>query len=92
QNVEQLGDLILTEGGAQGLIYLKDVADVTRGYVEVPSNIIGYNGKLALNLGVSFAQGVNVVAVGEAFDRRLAELKYQQPVGIDISEVYNQPK
>ncbi|SBT12238.1 efflux RND transporter permease subunit [Vibrio celticus] len=92
QNVEQLGDLILTEGGAQGLIYLKDVADVTRGYVEVPSNIIGYNGKLALNLGVSFAQGVNVVAVGETFDRRLAELKYQQPVGIDISEVYNQPK
>ncbi|EGU39169.1 efflux RND transporter permease subunit [Vibrio splendidus] len=92
QNVEQLGDLILTEGGAQGLIYLKDVAEVTRGYVEVPTNIIGYNGKLALNLGVSFAQSVNVVAVGEAFDRRLAELKYQQPVGIDISEVYNQPK
>ncbi|NOH34589.1 efflux RND transporter permease subunit [Vibrio chagasii] len=92
QNVEQLGDLILTEGGAQGLIYLKDVAEVTRGYVEVPTNIIGYNGKLALNLGVSFAQGVNVVAVGEAFDRRLVELKYQQPVGIDISEVYNQPK
>uniref|UniRef100_UPI000D43A5D2 efflux RND transporter permease subunit n=1 Tax=Vibrio splendidus TaxID=29497 RepID=UPI000D43A5D2 len=92
QNVEQLGDLILTEGGAQGLIYLKDVANVTRGYVEVPSNIIGYNGELALNLGVSFAQGVNLVAVGEDFDRRLAELKYQQPVGIDISEVYNQPK
>ena len=92
KNVEQLGDLILTEGGAQGLIYLKDVADVKRGYIEVPTNIIGYNGKLALNLGISFAQGVNVVAVGEAFDRRLAELKYQQPVGIDISEVYNQPK
>ncbi|MGF1710406.1 efflux RND transporter permease subunit [Vibrio kagoshimensis] len=92
KNVEQLGDLILTEGGAQGLIYLKDVAEVTRGYVEVPSNIIGYNGKLALNLGVSFAQGVNVVAVGEMFDRRLAELKFQQPIGIDIAEVYNQPK
>ncbi|WP_261902806.1 efflux RND transporter permease subunit [Vibrio fortis] len=92
QNVEQLGDLILTEGGAQGLIYLKDVAEVKRGYIEVPTNIIGYNGKLALNMGISFAQGVNVVAVGEAFDRRLAELKYQQPIGIDISEVYNQPK
>lgn len=92
QNVEQLGDLILTEGGAQGLIYLKDVAEVKRGYIEVPTNIIGYNGTLALNMGISFAQGVNVVAVGEAFDRRLAELKYQQPIGIDISEVYNQPK
>ena len=92
KDVSQLGDLILTEGGAQGLIYLKDVAEVKRGYVEVPSNIIGYNGKLALNVGVSFAQGVNVVAIGEMFDRRLAELKFQQPVGVEIAEVYNQPK
>ncbi|RTZ15607.1 efflux RND transporter permease subunit [Vibrio aquaticus] len=92
QNVDQLGDLIITESGAQGLIYLKDVADITRGYVEVPTNIITFNGDLALNLGVSFAQGVNVVEVGERFDRRLAELKFQQPVGVDISEIYSQPK
>ncbi|MDG3086340.1 efflux RND transporter permease subunit [Vibrio hannami] len=92
QDVEQLGDLILNEAGAQGLIYLKDVAEIKRGYVEVPSNIINYNGQLALNVGVSFSQGVNVVEVGQRFNRRLAELKYQQPVGIDISEVYSQPK
>ncbi|OAJ95606.1 efflux RND transporter permease subunit [Vibrio bivalvicida] len=92
ENVDQLGDLIITESGAQGLIYLKDVADIKRGYVEVPSNIITFNGDLALNLGVSFAQGVNVVEVGERFDRRLAELKYQQPVGVGISEIYSQPK
>ncbi|MDW2211103.1 efflux RND transporter permease subunit, partial [Vibrio sp. 2025] len=61
-------------------------------YVEVPSNIITFNGSLALNVGVSFAQGVNVVEVGKAFDRRLAELKYQQPVGVEISEIYSQPK
>ncbi|KGK16374.1 efflux RND transporter permease subunit [Vibrio navarrensis] len=92
QNVDQLGDLIITENGAQGLIYLRDVAEIKRGYVEVPSNIINFNGKLALNIGVSFAQGVNVVEVGKLFDRRLAELKYQQPVGIDIAEIYSQPK
>ncbi|NAX23310.1 efflux RND transporter permease subunit [Vibrio sp. V39_P1S14PM300] len=92
QNVDQLGDLIITESGAQGLIYLRDVADIKRGYVDIPSNIINFNGKLALNVGVSFAQGVNVVEVGQRFDRRLAELKYQQPVGIDIAEIYSQPK
>lgn len=91
-DVDKLGDLILTESGAKGLIYLRDVAEVKRGYVEVPSNIINFNGQLALNVGVSFSQGVNVVEVGERFDRRLAELKYQQPVGIDISEIYSQPK
>ncbi|CAM2967899.1 efflux RND transporter permease subunit [Vibrio ordalii] len=92
ENVDKLGDLILTEGGAQGLIYLRDVAQVNRGYIDVPSNVINFNGKLALNMGISFAQGVNVVDVGQRFDRRLAELKYQQPIGIDISEVYSQPK
>ncbi|ABU70844.1 efflux RND transporter permease subunit VmeI [Vibrio campbellii] len=92
QSVDELGDLLLTESGAQGLIFLKDVAEIKRGYVDVPTNIINYNGQLALNLGVSFAQGVNVVKVGKAFDRRVAELKYQQPVGIQISEIYNQPK
>ena len=92
QSVDELGDLLLTESGAQGLIFLKDVAEIKRGYVDVPTNIINYNGQLALNLGVSFAQGVNVVEVGKAFDRRVAELKYQQPVGVEISEIYNQPK
>ncbi|EMW0563081.1 TPA: efflux RND transporter permease subunit VmeI [Vibrio parahaemolyticus] len=92
QSVDELGDLLITESGAQGLIFLKDVAEIKRGYVEVPSNIINFNGSLALNVGVSFAQGVNVVEVGRAFDRRLAELKYQQPVGVEISEIYSQPK
>ncbi|EOX4098971.1 efflux RND transporter permease subunit VmeI [Vibrio alginolyticus] len=92
QSVEELGDLLITESGAQGLIFLKDVAEIKRGYVEVPSNIINFNGSLALNVGVSFAEGVNVVEVGKAFEHRLAELKYQQPVGIEISEIYSQPK
>ncbi|EGR3147120.1 efflux RND transporter permease subunit VmeI [Vibrio parahaemolyticus] len=92
QSVDELGDLLITESGAQGLIFLKDVAEIKRGYVEVPSNIINFNGSLALNVGVSFSQGVNVVEVGKAFDRRLAELKYQQPVGVEISEIYSQPK
>ncbi|MDF5002023.1 efflux RND transporter permease subunit VmeI [Vibrio parahaemolyticus] len=92
QSVDELGDLLISESGAQGLIFLKDVAEIKRGYVEVPSNIINFNGSLALNVGVSFAQGVNVVEVGKAFDRRLAELKYQQPVGVEISEIYSQPK
>ncbi|EHA6959382.1 TPA: efflux RND transporter permease subunit VmeI [Vibrio parahaemolyticus] len=92
QSVDELGDLLITESGAQGLIFLKDVAEIKRGYVEVPSNIINFNGSLALNVGVSFAQGVNVVEVGKAFARRLAELKYQQPVGVEISEIYSQPK
>ncbi len=91
-DVSELGNLIINESGSSGLIYLKDVAEIKRGFVEVPSNIITFNGDLALNVGISFASGVNVVEVGKRLDRRLAELKYQQPIGIEISEIYSQPK
>ncbi|GIC78481.1 efflux RND transporter permease subunit [Moritella sp. F3] len=90
-DVDALGDLIITETGAQGLIYLRDVATISRGFKEVPDNLVTFNGKVALNVGVSFISGVNVVEMGKGVYARLAELKEQQPVGIDIDAVYSQP-
>ncbi|UJF17584.1 efflux RND transporter permease subunit [Vibrio sp. SS-MA-C1-2] len=91
KDVSELGDLIITDSAAQGLIYLRDVAEVKRGYQEVPSNILTFNGQQALNLGISFAAGVNVVEIGKSVEQRLAELKREQPIGIDIAAIYNQP-
>ncbi|MCG3863632.1 MULTISPECIES: efflux RND transporter permease subunit [unclassified Photobacterium] len=91
KNVDELGDLIITEKGANGLIYLRDVADIKKGFKEIPDNLVSFNGHQALNVGVSFIEGVNVVEVGQRVMQRLAELKEQQPVGIDIDEVYSQP-
>ncbi|MDO6580095.1 efflux RND transporter permease subunit [Photobacterium sp. 2_MG-2023] len=91
QNVDALGDLIIKDSGSQGLIYLRDVATIERGFKEVPDNLVSYNGKQALNLGISFVSGINVVEGGKRVMSRLAELKVQQPVGIDIGVVYSQP-
>ncbi|KJF98689.1 efflux RND transporter permease subunit [Photobacterium leiognathi] len=91
KNVDELGDLIITEKGANGLIYLRDVADIKKGFKEIPDNLVGFNGHEALNVGVSFVEGVNVVEVGQRVMQKLAELKEQQPVGIDIDAVYSQP-
>jgi multidrug efflux pump subunit AcrB len=91
KDVDALGDLIITDTGAEGLIYLRDVATITRGFKEVPDNLVSYNGKVALNVGVSFIDGVNVVEKGKGVYQRLNELREQQPVGIDIGAVYSQP-
>ncbi|MEI8595928.1 efflux RND transporter permease subunit [Photobacterium sp. Hal280] len=91
QNVDALGDLIIKDSGSQGLIYLRDVATIERGFREVPDNLVSYNGKQALNLGIAFVSGINVVEGGKRVMSRLAELKVQQPVGIDIGVVYSQP-
>ncbi|WP_026958397.1 efflux RND transporter permease subunit [Aliagarivorans taiwanensis] len=89
-SVETLENLIIHGSDTGNLIRLKDVATVTRGLVEVPSNLINFDGAPALNLAISFASGVNVVDVGKAVTQRLAELDGIKPAGVEINTFYNQ--
>lgn len=91
QSVKELENLLISNAGASELIYLGDVATISRAYAEVPQNVINYNNQQALLLGVSFSSGVNVVKIGQQLQQRLAELEYVRPMGMEISTVYNQP-
>ncbi len=74
------------------LVRLTDVATLHRGFKEIPTNLVQYNGQSAISLGISFASGVNVVEVGQRVDARLAELEALQPAGIQLHTLYDQPK
>ena len=91
-SVKELENLLITSQGSNKLIYLKDVATVSKGYKEVPTNLINFDGEEAINVAVSFAGGVNVVKIGEAIDKRLAQLDKYRPAVINIGVVYDQPK
>lgn len=91
QNVTELENLLISSPGSSKLIYLGDVAKVSRQYAEVPTHITRYGGEQALLVGVSFSTGVNVVDVGKALEKRMAEIEYQRPIGMEIHTVYNQP-
>ncbi len=91
QSVAELEQLIISNPAAKELIYLGDVAKVYRSSAEVPSHLIRFAGNSALSLGVSFTAGVNVVKAGEAVSRKLQQLEYTRPIGMEISEIYNQP-
>ncbi|MBQ4810667.1 efflux RND transporter permease subunit [Pseudoalteromonas luteoviolacea] len=90
-DVSELEGLLISQPGARELIYLGDVATVSREYQEVPNHITRFNQDRALLLGISFTSGVNVVDVGHAIQNRLSELEYQRPYGIEVNAVYNQP-
>lgn len=91
QSVQELEQLIISNPAAKELIYLGDVAKVYKDVQEVPSQILKFDGKNTLTLGVSFSQGVNVVDVGALVTARMTELDYARPVGMDINTIYNQP-
>ncbi|ENY5167937.1 multidrug efflux RND transporter permease subunit VmeV [Vibrio parahaemolyticus] len=88
--VQALENLIIHGRDTGNLIRLKDVATSTRSIQEKPGNMILFNGKKAINIGISFASGVNVVEVGERLNAELSSLESIKPAGLDMSYFYNQ--
>lgn len=87
---ENLNSLLLGSVDGQ-LVYLQDIARISAGYADPPQHLYRYNGTSALTLAVSFAEGVNVVEVGERVRLRLTELEGQRPIGMLIETIYDQP-
>ncbi|MBM4797101.1 multidrug efflux RND transporter permease subunit VmeV [Vibrio parahaemolyticus] len=88
--VQALENLIIHGRDTGNLIRLKDVATITRSIQEKPGNMILFKGKKAINIGISFASGVNVVEVGERLNAELSSLESIKPAGLDMSYFYNQ--
>ncbi len=85
---EAVGDILI--GGEGGLVRLGDVATLSRGYVDPPRNLMRFDGRPAIGLGISTVAGGNVVEMGKAVRERLAELEASRPVGMELVPVYYQ--
>jgi multidrug efflux pump subunit AcrB len=83
--VEEFESILISGGERQ--IYLRDVANVHRGYVEPQTSLIRYDGNTAIGIGISTVSGGNVVQMGEALKKRIEELKERIPVGIETGAV-----
>ena len=89
QSPEDIGDLAIAGagGGRDEIVRIRDFATVTFGYVDPPSQLLRHNGRQAIALALAPGAGENVVAVGQAIDRRLAELVADLPVGIGVERI-----
>lgn len=88
-SVEQIGSLLL-RGGKGDLIRLEDIAAISREPIAPPQSLMRFDGRPALGLGVANVPGGNVITMGEAVKRRLAELEPQIPLGMDLGLIYYQ--
>jgi multidrug efflux pump subunit AcrB len=84
---EEFGDLLVNSRSGESLVYLKDVADIRRGYTEPPKNILRYNGKPAIGLAISTVLGGNVVTMGEGIEQKVKELEPLAPLGMELEVI-----
>jgi len=74
------------------LTYLRDVATISRGYVEPPRKILRVNGKHAIGIAVSTISGGNAVTMGDSVIQRIDQLQGQIPLGMELEEIAMQSK
>ena len=91
-SVSSIENLQVSADADGKIVFLKDIANVYRGYQTPATRIIRYDGKEAIALGVSNVSGGNVVVVGEAVDQRIREAESRRPIGMEVSEYYHQGK
>ncbi|MGF7159440.1 multidrug efflux pump subunit AcrB [Rhodoligotrophos appendicifer] len=73
------------------LFRLGDVAEVKPGYEDPPSFLIRQHGRPAIGLGVSMSKGANIITLGENLKSAMAGITAELPVGIEITQVADQP-
>lgn len=74
------------------MIFLEDVANIYRTYLDPPRQLVAINGQVGLALSVSLKEGGNIIDLGEAIDAKLAELQAMYPIGVDLEVVAYQDK
>ena len=78
--------LIVTKNGNE--VRLGDIAEIERGYLNPPNNLMHVNGMRAIGIGVATGAKDDVVAVGNAVEERLGEMKSLFPVGMELESIY----
>jgi multidrug efflux pump subunit AcrB len=91
-SADEMLDLVIGSDQSGRQLRLRDIATIERGDQDPPRRLLRYDGKPAIGLGISSVQGGNVVKMGGAIRKKLAELKVNQPVGMEIGEINFQPE
>ncbi len=91
-SVDQFSSLLITSASNPGQhILLGDVATITRGLRETPSNLLRFDGEPAIGLAIATRSGGNVVTMGEGLYTKMEQLRSQIPLGMELNVVSMQP-
>jgi multidrug efflux pump subunit AcrB len=91
QSVEDIASVPIEIPDTGEVIELQDLATVRRGYVDPPTAPFYFNGEQAVLIGVSMAEGRNILDVGPRIAERLEEIERRLPVGFRLGVGNYQP-
>jgi multidrug efflux pump len=90
-NLDDLRRTVIKLPNTPQVVYLEDVAEISRGYVDPPEIVLHANGERAVGIGVSLREGGNILKLGEEVARVIARVQERYPIGIEFELIADQP-
>ena len=91
ESVDELKRTVISLPGKSDLVFLGDVVNIYRDYIDPAKMKVTYNGKPALILALSLREGGNIIALGEAVTEKINRFKSVYPIGLDFEIFHFQP-
>ncbi|MEM8845025.1 MAG: efflux RND transporter permease subunit [Pseudomonadota bacterium] len=91
ESIEDLGRTVIQVPGG-GVVYLSDIVEITRAYVEPKESLTRFNGDQTLVLAISLKEGGDILALNDELDASVPQIEATYPHGITIDKVFSQPK
>ncbi|AQT69429.1 Cation efflux system protein CusA [Anaerohalosphaera lusitana] len=91
ESLEDLRQTVIRLPERSELVYLQDIAEINRGYMDPPETKVRANGIPGLSLGINLREGGNIIELGEQVKELIRRLERYYPVGIDFDIIIFQP-
>jgi len=90
-SLQEIADAAVSLPGSNGVIFLKDIVDVSRGAIDPPRSMMYANGEPALGLAISMRKGGNIIDLGEEVKQTVRRLQESFPWGVQFDVVAFEP-
>ena len=91
ESLEGIRRTVIQVPGSSDLVYLEDLAEISRGYIDPPESMARGRDGECLALAISMREGGNIVELGEVVRPALERLEAFYPVGIEFDWVQFAP-
>ncbi len=91
QSVEEIRRTVVSLPGNKDVLFLEDLVDVYRGYIDPPDTLMRSNAEPAVGLGISMQKGGNIIKLGRQVRAVIAQAQQSLPIGVELHEIQFQP-
>lgn len=90
--IEDIGNIIITSPDGKSSIYLREIANIYKGYQDPSPYLVDFNGKNSIVLALSLGSGEDVLVMGEGIQKTLSSFRENLTAGLEVGEIYYLPE